>query len=83
MLTYLIKLRVLSSLLIILLIIDLTRQEMVSKVDINNDGIIDICEFIRMMSLQQNPLITPESQLEDIFHIFDKDGSGFITRVCD
>ena len=55
---------------------------MVSKVDINNDGIIDICEFIRMMSLQQNPLITPESQLEDIFHIFDKDGSGFITRVC-
>ena len=56
-------------------------QEMVSKVDINNDGIIDICEFIRMMSLQQNPLITPESQLEDIFRIFDKDGSGFITRV--
>ncbi|KAL5254560.1 hypothetical protein ACHWQZ_G014120 [Mnemiopsis leidyi] len=55
-------------------------EEMVSKVDINNDGIIDICEFIRMMSLQQNPLITPESQLEDIFHIFDKDGSGFITR---
>ena len=54
---------------------------MVSKVDINNDGIIDICEFIRMMSLQQNPLITPESQLEDIFRIFDKDGSGFITRV--
>jgi hypothetical protein len=53
----------------------------VSKVDINNDGIIDICEFIRMMSLQQNPLITPESQLEDIFRIFDKDGSGFITRV--
>ena len=56
-------------------------QDMVSKVDINNDGIIDICEFIRMMSLQQNPLITPESQLEDIFRIFDKDGSGFITRV--
>ena len=57
------------------------HQEMVAKVDINNDGIIDICEFIRMMSLQQNPLITPESQLEDIFRIFDKDSSGFVTRV--
>lgn len=53
--------------------------EMVAKVDINNDGIIDICEFIRMMSLQQNPMITPESQLEDIFEIFDQDNIGFMT----
>ena len=51
------------------------------KVDVNHDGIIDICEFIRMMSLQQNPSVTPEHQLEDVFRIFDKDGSGFITRV--
>ena len=56
-------------------------QEMVSKVDINNDGIIDICEFIRMMSLQRNPLITPESQLQDVFRTFDREASGFITRV--
>lgn len=28
--------------------------------DVNHDGIIDICEFIRMMSLQQNPMVTPE-----------------------
>ncbi|XP_063687844.1 uncharacterized protein LOC134821110 [Bolinopsis microptera] len=54
-------------------------SEMVAKVDINNDGIIDICEFIRMMSLQQNPMITPESQLEDIFEIFDQDNIGFMT----
>ena len=53
---------------------------MVATVDKNNDGIIDICEFIRMMSLQQNPSITPESQLEDIFYIFDKDGCGFMTK---
>ena len=54
--------------------------QMVSVVDINNDGIIDICEFIRMMSLQQNPLITPERQLEDLFEIFDKDACGFMTK---
>jgi len=55
-------------------------EEMVAKVDVNHDGIIDICEFIRMMSLQQNPMVTPEVQLEDVFRIFDKDASGFITR---
>ena len=33
---------------------------MVATVDVNHDGIIDICEFIRMMSLQQNPTLTPE-----------------------
>ena len=33
---------------------------MVATIDVNHDGIIDICEFIRMMSQQQNPTLTPE-----------------------
>jgi len=36
-------------------------------VDVNHDGIIDICEFIRMMSLQQNPMVTPEVNMVETF----------------
>ena len=40
---------------------------MISEVDCNGDGIIDFCEFLKMMSRQSNPDIDAGQQLKDVF----------------
>ena len=56
-------------------------QEMIAEVDCNGDGIIDFCEFLKMMSRHSNPGVDPEQQLAEVFRLFDKDRSGYITQV--
>ncbi|XP_063692440.1 calmodulin-A-like [Bolinopsis microptera] len=55
-------------------------QEMIAEVDCNGDGIIDFCEFLKMMSRHSNPGVDPEQQLAEVFRLFDKDRSGYITQ---
>ena len=54
---------------------------MIAEVDCNGDGIIDFCEFLKMMSRHSNPGGDPEQQLAEVFRLFDKDRSGYITQV--
>ena len=54
--------------------------EMIAAVDANHDGVLSCSEFIRLMSRQHNPGLTPATQFEAIFKVFDTDGNGFISR---
>ena len=56
---------------------------MIAEVDCNGDGIIDFCEFLKMMSRHSNPGVDPEQQLAEVFRLFDKDRSGYITQVSE
>mmetsp|Transcript_19092 Transcript_19092/g.30272 ORF Transcript_19092/g.30272 Transcript_19092/m.30272 type:complete len:234 (-) Transcript_19092:67-768(-) len=52
-------------------------EEMMSSVDINDDGEIDYEEFVQMM---ENRMFLPSNTMEyqDAFKFFDKNGDGFI-----
>lgn len=52
-------------------------EEMMSSVDINNDGEIDFNEFVQMM---ENRMFLPSNTMEyqDAFKFFDKNGDGVI-----
>ena len=41
--------------------------EMINSVDMNNDGVLSFCEFVKLMSRQHNPFITPREQFESVF----------------
>ena len=40
---------------------------MINSVDMNNDGVLSFCEFVKLMSRQHNPFITPKEQFESVF----------------
>lgn len=52
-------------------------EEMMSSVDMNNDGEIDFSEFVQMM---ENRMFLPSNTMEyqDAFKFFDKNGDGVI-----
>ena len=53
---------------------------MISGVDIDDNGVLSLCEFIRLMSKQHKPFVTPKSQFEAVFRAFDSDGNGQLSR---
>eukprot|EP00565_Helicotheca_tamesis_P007886 CAMPEP_0185724060 /NCGR_PEP_ID=MMETSP1171-20130828/663_1 /TAXON_ID=374046 /ORGANISM="Helicotheca tamensis, Strain CCMP826" /LENGTH=149 /DNA_ID=CAMNT_0028391835 /DNA_START=108 /DNA_END=557 /DNA_ORIENTATION=- len=54
-------------------------REMVNSVDENGDNMIDFDEFLVLMkSRKKND--DPDKELRDAFNVFDKDGSGAISR---
>ena len=52
-------------------------EEMMSSVDMNNDGEVDFDEFVTMM---ENRMFLPSNTMEyqDAFKFFDKNGDGYI-----
>eukprot|EP00116_Pleurobrachia_bachei_P007365 sb/3467627/ len=56
------------------------EKEMIAEIDCNGDGIIDFCEFLKMMSRHSNPGVDPQQQLTEVFRLFDTDRSGYITH---
>ncbi|KAL2167127.1 hypothetical protein VTG60DRAFT_1681 [Thermothelomyces hinnuleus] len=53
-------------------------RDLVSEVDINNDGVISFEEFLALMS-QTVKEVDTEQELLNAFKVFDKDGSGTIS----
>ena len=40
---------------------------MIESVDMDDNGVLSICEFLQLMSKQHKPFITPKSQFEAVF----------------
>ena len=53
---------------------------MIESVDIDDNGVLSLCEFIRLMSRQHQPTSTPRTQFEAVFRAFDTDGDGHLSR---
>jgi len=52
-------------------------EDMINEIDIDGNGVIDLDEFINMMSKKLNS----EAELKDAFKLFDTDGKGAIPVV--
>ncbi|KIY65364.1 calmodulin-like protein [Cylindrobasidium torrendii FP15055 ss-10] len=55
-------------------------HDMINEVDSDGNGTIDFTEFLHMMSQRVRTEDT-EEELRQAFKVFDKDGSGSISRV--
>ena len=52
---------------------------MINEVDVDGNGTLEFDEFCNLMSRQMKDS-NQESELEERFKLFDKDGNGFIDR---
>ena len=52
---------------------------MINEVDADGSGSIRFPEFLLMMAKKASDL-TAEDEIREAFHVFDRDGNGFITR---
>ncbi|KAK3936687.1 hypothetical protein QBC46DRAFT_394370 [Diplogelasinospora grovesii] len=57
---------------------DAELQDLISEVDVNNDGVINFEEFLHLMSQKVKETDT-EQELINAFKVFDQDGSGTIS----
>ncbi|KAK0610155.1 hypothetical protein B0T17DRAFT_546014, partial [Bombardia bombarda] len=57
---------------------DSELQDLISEIDINNDGVINFEEFKSLMSTTVKETDT-EQELLNAFRVFDQDGSGTIS----
>ena len=55
-------------------------QDMINEVDANHNGVIDLPEFLTMMTRQMNS-DELEEEFREAFHVFDKDSNGFISAA--
>lgn len=53
-------------------------RQMIQEVDINNDGKIDLDEFITLMT-KNSPDTQTEDEVINAFRVFDKEGNGLIS----
>lgn len=54
-------------------------KEMISEVDTDGSGTIEWSEFLKMMKERKKEGEFNEEELRDVFKVFDKDNSGFIS----
>ncbi|CAH3173548.1 unnamed protein product [Porites lobata] len=54
-------------------------KEMISEVDTDGSGTIEWSEFLKMMKERKKEEEFNEEELRDVFKVFDKDNSGFIS----
>lgn len=54
-------------------------KEMISEVDTDGSGTIEWSEFLKMMKERKKEEEFNEEELSDVFKVFDKDNSGFIS----
>ena len=54
-------------------------QDMINEVDADGSGNIRFPEFLLMMAKKASDL-SAEDEIREAFHVFDRDGNGFITR---
>jgi len=52
--------------------------DMINEVDLDGNGLIDFPEFLLMMSRKNAP--EPESEIKEAFKVFNKGGSGRVTK---
>nr|AIL24125.1 calmodulin 1 [Tamarix hispida] len=58
-------------------------ENIISKADTNNNGLIEFSEFVALVSPELLSSKSPytEEQLKQLFKMFDRDGNGYITAV--
>ncbi|POS81320.1 calmodulin [Diaporthe helianthi] len=54
-------------------------QDMVDEVDVDKNGTIDFKEFLALMSHKVQD-VDPEQELREAFKVFDRDGTGTISK---
>jgi len=52
--------------------------DMINEVDLDGNGVIDFPEFLLMMSRKNSP--EPESEIKEAYKVFNKSGSGRLTK---
>lgn len=58
-------------------------ETLIHKADTNSNGLIEFSEFVGLVAPQLLPEKSPytETQLRQLFRMFDRDGNGFITAA--
>lgn len=58
-------------------------EALIQKADRNSNGLVEFSEFVALVEPDLIPAKCPytEDQLKKIFHMFDRDGSGYITAA--
>ena len=54
-------------------------QDMINEVDADGSGSIQFPEFLLMMAKKTSEL-NAEDEIREAFHVFDRDGNGYISR---
>uniref|UniRef100_A0A8D2DK66 EF-hand domain-containing protein n=1 Tax=Sciurus vulgaris TaxID=55149 RepID=A0A8D2DK66_SCIVU len=54
-------------------------QDMINEVDADGNGTIDFPEYLTMMARKMKD--TDSEEIKEAFHVFDKDGKGYITTA--
>ena len=54
-------------------------QEIISEIDIDDNGSIDFPEFLTMMARKMKENNNHKDEIHEIFKVFDKEGNGFIS----
>ncbi|CAH0002356.1 unnamed protein product [Clonostachys byssicola] len=54
-------------------------EDILNEVDVDKNGSVDFNEFVAMMS-RKHQSADPDQELRDAFNVFDRDGTGTISR---